>query len=93
MAQVFPFIQLGYTKKIRIISGMLMRALRKSITERFAKKMFGKVRRFLNLAKMAKKEPLPIVATNPIFAPRTDTTTISVVLGSILPTFGSLRCS
>ena len=40
-----------------------MTALRKSTTARLAKRMFGKLRRFLNRTKIAMKDPLPIIET------------------------------
>ena len=75
MANVFPFSQLGFRTKYRTNRGTLMSALRKSTTARLAKRMFGKLRRFLKRLKMAMNDPLPIVETNVNIALRNDITT------------------
>ena len=62
-AKVFPLIQLVSQTKEKRYSGILMTALRKSTTARLAKRMFGKLRRFLNRTKIAMKDPLPIIET------------------------------
>ena len=49
-----------------------MSALRRSTKARLAKKMFGKVRRFLKRAKIARKDPLPIVEMSDSVAVRVD---------------------
>ena len=47
-----------------------MTALRKSTAARLTKRIFGKVRRFLKRAKIAMKDPLPIVETRDKHASR-----------------------
>ena len=68
----FPFIELDTGVRFIAKSGTLMSALRRSTKARLANKMFGKVRRFLKRAKMARKDPLPIVEMSDSVAVRVD---------------------
>ena len=53
-----------------------MTALRKSTTARLAKRMFGKLRRFLNRTKIAMKDPLPIIEAKVKLVSRDDMITL-----------------
>ena len=70
ITKVFPLIQLGSQTLYKACSGILMTALRKSTAARLTKRILGKLRRFLKRAKIAMKDPLPIVETRDKLASR-----------------------